>query len=81
MTDKGRCDQCEFYEGPPQSDEKGVQNRAFQTIYTPQAYPPGHVNRGTCHAAPRYSRPDKDKVKWPEVDADDWCGMFKEQSL
>ena len=77
MKDKGRCDKCEFYEGPSQSAEKGPQGGAFKN----SSKPSGHVNRGTCHAAPRYSRPDKDKVKWPEVDADDWCGMFKEQSL
>ena len=81
MTDKERCDKCEFYEGPPQSDEKGVENRGFQRIYyvSPKDTPPDNANLGTCRAAPPYSRPGG-KKKWPEVDADDWCGMFKERS-
>ena len=40
MTDKERCDKCEFYEVPPQSDEKGVENRLFQSTYgKPKATP------------------------------------------
>ena len=29
MTNKERCDKCEFYEGPPQSDEKGITGEIF----------------------------------------------------
>ena len=81
MTDEERCDKCEFYRGPPQSDEKGAERpvNAFgipgQTVQSTPDY------RGTCHAAPPYSRPGSipGKKKWPGVDADDWCGMFKER--
>ena len=79
MTDKERCDKCEFYEGPPQSDEKGVVNSVKQLTYgKPKDTPPDNANLGTCRAAPPYSR--LGKKKWPKVDADDWCGMFKERS-
>ena len=53
MTDKERCDKCEFYEGPPQSDEKGVERpinafgRPGQTVQ-----PTFNSELGTCHAAP-----------------------------
>ena len=75
MTDKGRCDQCEFYEGPPQSDEKGVEGsgNAFQPhgYYKPPSSAPSvHRNIGSCHVAPLPA----------EVRPDDWCEMFKEQS-
>ena len=83
MTDKERCDKCEFYEGPPQSDEKGVERpinafgRPGQTVQ-----PTFNSELGTCHAAPSYSRPASmpGKKKWPKVEADDWCGIFKERS-
>ena len=79
MTDEERCDKCEFYEGPPQSDEEGVENRVQLTFGTPKATPPDNANLGTCRAAPPYSRP-LGKKKWPKVKADDWSGMFKERS-
>ena len=60
--------------------KKGVENRVLQLTYgPPKATPPDNANLGTCRAAPPYSRPGG-KKKWPEVDADDWCGMFKERS-
>ena len=41
MTDEERCYKCEFYQGPPQSDEKGVENRVLQLTYgPPEATPP-----------------------------------------
>ena len=64
MTDKERCDKCEFYEGPPQSDEKGVERpinafgRPGQTVQ-----PTFNSELGTCHAAPSYSRPAACLVK------------------
>ena len=80
MTNKERCDKCEFYEGPPQSDEKGVENSRLQITFETRLKdtPPDNANLGTCRAAPPYSR--LGKKKWPKVDADDWCGMFKERS-
>ena len=42
MTDEERCDKCEFYQVPPKSDEKGVENRVLQLTYgPPKATPPG----------------------------------------
>ena len=83
MTDEERCDKCEFYEGPPQSDEKVAERpiNAFG-IQGQRVQPTFNSELGTCHAAPSYSRPASmpGKKKWPEVDADDWCGMFKEKS-
>ena len=86
MTDKERCDKCEFYEGPPQSDEKVAERpvnafgRPGQRVQpTPDSM--SHGELGTCHGAPPTADLSGEKNgRWPRVKADDWCGMFKEKS-
>ena len=66
MTDKERCDKCEFYEGPA---------NAFQPIgyyKPPSSALPVHRNTGSCHVKPLLPA---------EVKPNYWCEKFKEQSL
>ena len=78
MADKRRCDKCEFYEEPPRSDEKVVRWRSVQAEYEISPGPTVHRRKlGSCRGGPPYFT--SAYGHWPEVKADDWCGMFKER--